>query len=95
MSKLKRYHYSGPVYFNGSKIAEFSNIFTTAKSFQAARKNFRFTVANGDYIYYYNIIDDFITEVNETHIHKTCENCGTLLNDMGQCPVCVQGEEDI
>lgn len=26
--------------------------------------------------------------------HERCENCGTLLNDMGTCPKCDDGEED-
>jgi rubrerythrin len=26
--------------------------------------------------------------------HDTCEECGTLLNDGGTCPICDDGEED-
>lgn len=26
--------------------------------------------------------------------HETCANCGTMLNDMGTCPKCDEGEED-
>lgn len=40
-------------------------------------------------------ISDYEAE-RELHVgYKTCDNCGTRLNDMGTCPRCDEGEEDL
>lgn len=40
-------------------------------------------------------ISDYEAE-RELHVgYKTCDNCGTRLNDMGTCPRCDEGEEEL
>lgn len=40
---------------------------------------------------------EVILNMNESvdDMDKRCENCNTLLNDMGKCPKCDEGEEDL
>lgn len=103
MAEFKKYHYSGPTYHNGHKISAFSNLYTMARSYKEARRNFLFTVAGGDYINHYDIVDHYITLVEddkvdtlETEVEiKKCERCGYQLTDSGECPVCDFGEYDL
>lgn len=40
-------------------------------------------------------IEDYAQEYDDQMGYKTCDNCGTRLNDMGTCPKCDDGEEDL
>lgn len=40
-------------------------------------------------------IEDYAQEYDAQMGYKTCDNCGTRLNDMGTCPKCDDGEEDL
>lgn len=40
-------------------------------------------------------IEDYAQEYDDKIGYKTCDNCGTRLNDMGTCPRCDEGEEDL
>ena len=103
-SKFKRYSYTGPIYYYGNKISATSNLFTMAKDWNSARRNFIYKIANGDKAYLYDLVDDKIKEVpsvtldDKTDIEtkrERCEICGYELNDMGECPVCDYGEYDL
>lgn len=102
MSTYKRFKYKGPTYYNGNKISIDTEMFTMARTFQEAYRNFLFKVANGDYISRYDIVPDHIIEVNkpkkiehsEPINTECCTFCGAQLNEMGKCPVCDYGEED-
>lgn len=100
MESLYKYKYTGPVYFNDNKIAEKSNLETTAKSIGKAKSNFLFRLANGNIPVGYDIVDTQIIKGEEIKpiqriIHKKCDICGYELNDMGDCPVCKYGEYDL
>ena len=97
MQEYNRYHYSGPIYYYGNKVAKNSNLYTTAKSFSGAKRNFIYKIASGDIITRYDIVDDYIRCVpaeKPTDIHR-CEFCGGKLNPMNECPVCDYGEYDL
>lgn len=98
MQTYDKYHYSGPQYYFGNKIAASSNLYTMARSFSEARKNFIYKIANGDITTRYDIVDDFITLVKPESPkvkRDKCDRCGYELNDMGDCPVCDYGEYDL
>ena len=40
-------------------------------------------------------IEDYEKEYEDQVGYKTCDTCGTRLNDMGTCPKCDDGEEDL
>lgn len=97
-----KFIYTGPIYHNGIKICECSNMITYAVSFKQARNQLLYRIADGDYTTHYDIVDRYLTmlqddtiEVEPTRVYDYCPECGEVLNDMGQCPVCEQGEEDI
>ena len=94
------YYYDGPVYYDGRKILEKSDIYTTAKSLNIAIRNTLFKAAKGDRenLYHYDIVDHLVREVpkNETpKVRPKCQTCGYELNDIGDCPVCDYGEDDL
>lgn len=95
----KLYYYDGPVYYRGHKIIDVSDIYTTAKSLNIAIRNTLFKAAKGDKeLYHYDIVDDMVREVpkNETpKVRPKCQTCGYELNDIGDCPVCDYGEDDL
>lgn len=102
----QKYRYTGPQWYFGHKIAEKSNMFTMATSFQIAKRNFLYKVANGDQMLHYDIDDRFISIVKSNKIKQLvvkteepeiqkCEYCGYQLNDLGHCPVCDCGEDDL
>lgn len=101
MGEYKRYSYTGPQYYYGNKIAEKSNLYTMAKSWEQARNNFLYKIANGDKPYYYDIVDSHIKlilhtkEPKDNYVIKKCEVCGTQLNSFDECPVCDYGEYDL
>ena len=98
-----KYRYTGPHYYNGIKMSDSNDLFTIARSYAEARKNFLYKIAKGDIISRYDIIDRYITQVEDDIVTQqapdieipTCEYCGTRLTDGGYCPVCDHGEEDL
>jgi hypothetical protein len=95
----KLYYYDGPVYYRGHKITDVSDIYTTAKSLNVAIRNVLYKASKGDKeLYHYDIVDDMVKEVSKKDIPKVnpkCPTCGYELNDIGDCPVCDYGEDDL
>ena len=96
----KTYYYDGPIYYGGNKIASKSNIYTTAKSINIAARNILFKASKGDRenLYQYDIVDHMIKEIPKEETPKVrpiCKTCGYELNDIGDCPVCDYGEDDL
>ena len=96
----KLYYYDGPIYYRGHKITDVSDIYTTAKSLNVAIRNVLYKATKGDReeLYHYEIVDDMVREVpkNETpKVRPKCPTCGYELNDIGDCPVCDYGEDDL
>ena len=93
----KTYYYDGPIYYRGHKIAETSDIYTTAKSLNVAIRNVLYKATKGDKenLYQYEIVDHLVKEISRREIPKVrpkCQVCGYELNDIGDCPVCDYGE---
>ena len=104
MAEYRKYAYDGPIYYYGNKIAEKSEYYTMATNWRSARRNFIYKIANGDYASLYDIADTHIRVVKESPKDvelvpekeiKHCEHCGYELNDIGECPVCDYGEDDL
>jgi hypothetical protein len=101
--KGSTYCYNGPIYYDGREITSHSNICTTAPSFNVALRNILYKAASGDKeLYHYDIVDELVKEVRkDTEIKQSvtprekCYRCGYELNDMGDCPVCDYGEDDL
>ena len=96
----KTYHYDGPIYYRGNKVADKANIYTTAKSLNVAIRNILFKATKGDKenLYQYDIVDNMVREISKEETPKVrpvCKTCGYELNDIGDCPVCDYGEEDL
>ena len=93
------YYYDGPIYYDGRKIASKSDIYTTAKSSNLAIRNILYKAANGDKeLYHYDIVDDMVKEIpkeDRPKVRPKCQTCGYTLNDIGDCPVCDYGEDDL
>lgn len=94
------YYYNGPIYYDGRKIASKSNIYTSAPSLSIATRNILYKAANGDKeLYHYDIVDEQIELIlvaqRATKSNEKCYRCGYTLNDMGDCPVCDYGEDDL
>lgn len=109
MPIFQKYHYSGPIYYNGRKQTSDSVIYTRARSLDEARNNIIYRLANGDkrYIPFYDLDDSKLKIVKRdaTEVHPSelkpiklvhyCDICGYELNDQGECPVCDFGEYDL
>lgn len=93
------YHYDGPVYYRGHKIAETSDIYTTAKSINVAIRNTLVKASQGaDDLYNYDIVDHMVKLAPPEEVvpaRPRCQQCGYELNDIGDCPVCDYGEDDL
>lgn len=97
------YHYAGPIYYDGMKIVSKSDIYTSAPSISVAARNILYKAAHGDKeLYHYDIVDEQIEmifsgsrEEQPTTPKEKCFRCGYTLNDMGECPVCDYGEDDL
>ena len=93
------YYYNGPVYYNGHKITDHKEIYTSASSIYRAIRNVLFQAANGDNeLWRYDIVDDMVKQLPKEETPKMrpkCQTCGYELNDIGDCPVCDYGEEDL
>lgn len=94
-----RYHYDGPVYYRGHKIAEYSDVYTTAHSYGEAVRNILYRVAKGDKdLYNYDIVDEMVREVEDYTLaadKQVCQMCGHRLSDGGYCPICDDGDEEL
>ena len=100
---MEKYYYNGPLYYNGSKIASTSDVYTMAPSWKKACNNILAKLRRGDYSAAYDIDRSRVTLVDdrkedlpkvEPYQRPTCPNCGCDLNDSGECPICDLGEED-
>ena len=96
----KIYYYDGPIYYRGTKITDTSDIYTTAKSLNVAIRNILYKATKGDKanLYLYDIVDNKVREIpkEETpNVRPKCQTCGYELNDIGDCPVCDYGEDDL
>ena len=89
----KRYRYTGPIYHNGRRIQDNSNIFTTAVSEAQARNYFIHKLGGPAY----DIVSTYITcdqddkedlPKVEPYVRGKCDKCGYQLDDMGECPIC-------
>ena len=94
------YYYNGPIYYRGHKIAEKSDIYTTAKSLNVAIRNVLYKASQGDRdnLYQYDIVDQLVKEIPKEEtpkIRPKCQMCGYEINDIGDCPVCDYGEDDL
>ena len=101
-SDYSRYHYDGPIYYNGHKISASSNLFTMARSYAEARRNLIFKVANGDIVSRYDLDDSLIIRVDDEKLlsydsveDDYCEKCGIKLTHSKECPVCDFQEYDL
>ena len=99
---LDTYHYDGPTYYAGHKISDKEDIYTKAVSAKQARNNILYRLAGGDRfeLLKYDIVPENITlikpEENQKPIEREhCPYCHYELNDMGDCPVCDYGEDDL
>lgn len=99
-----KYHYNGPIYHNGINLGT-KDMYTWASSPAQAYNNFRYKIANGDIIAGYDLVEPEIKIVNkidstnyepeEVEEVSYCDNCGTRLNDAGECPVCDLNDEEV
>ena len=97
------YYYDGPVYYRRRKIAERSNYYTSAPTKNVAARNILFQAANGaEDLYNYDIVDELVRLVKPDKSayalkpnREKCHRCGYELNDIGGCPVCDYGEDDL
>ena len=98
----RTYHYDGPIYYDGREIVSKADIGTTAPTYRVALRNILYKAAKGDKeLYHYDIVDELVQETGvDTRLEpktdrEKCYRCGYELNDMGDCPVCDYGEDDL
>ena len=98
----RTYHYDGPIYYDGREIVSKADIGTTAPTYRVALRNILYKAAKGDKeLYHYDIVDELVKETGvDTRLEpktdrEKCYRCGYELNDMGDCPVCDYGEDDL
>jgi hypothetical protein len=91
----KVYQYIGPVYYKGMLYRERVNLLTKATTRGRALANILYQAADGTELQYFDIEDNLVDEMPDNKETFTCDNCGHPLNDMGQCPACDQGEEEL
>lgn len=91
----KVYQYIGPVYYKGMLYRERVNLLTKATTRGRALANILYQAADGTELQYFDIEDNLLEEMPDNKETFTCDNCGHPLNDMGQCPACDQGEEEL
>lgn len=102
---MNRYEYTGPIYHYGNKIAEKSNMITTAPSIVKAEQNFLYRISQtyGDYTNKFDIATHLIKrlipitkdDIIENPELEKCPECGTHLTTNGECPICDLGEDDL
>ena len=91
---MPQYIYSGPRYRNGVLYDSRWEEHTTAKTALEAKRNFQFKAGKG-----YEIIPEYIKEIGNTweeeHPDRICPDCGNLLHDNGDCPLCSNSDYSI
>lgn len=91
---MPKYIYNGPIYRNGQKVESNKQLFTDAPSIAKARANFIYQVGTG-YDILYNCISEFAPTWEEEHPDRVCPDCGNLLQDSGDCPLCDNNDYSI
>ena len=98
----QKYHYAGPIYYNGNQVATKSDIDTKATSIRKAKNNILYKISGGRDMYKFDIVDNQIEEVIDNSYKETphdpyikCDRCGNLLNNNNECPRCDYGEDDL
>lgn len=104
------YIYEGPIMRFGKIVAWKWEDTTQAVSPEKALNNLRFKAGvylglnvashhvnielDSKYLHKVENYDDFLSDLANINNKKTCDKCGTPLNDGGTCPVCDDGEEN-
>lgn len=81
------FKYEGPLYRQGRKVESRVVMYTNASSIKEARSNFIYRAGKG-YDILYNCISLAENSWEEEHPDRVCSDCGNLLMDNGQCPLC-------
>jgi rubrerythrin len=87
------YKYDGPVYLDGRKVESRLVLYTNASSVERARSNFIHRVGKS-----YDILYNCISEESSWEAEnptRVCPDCGNLLQDSGDCPLCTNPEYSI
>ena len=88
------FKYDGPLYRQGRKVEDNKQMFTHAKTVQEARRNFLHKIKREEDILY-NCISVVDNSWEEEHPDRVCPDCGNLLQDNGDCPLCSGGDYSI
>jgi hypothetical protein len=88
------YKYDGPIYLNGVNTKRNVVLYTDAKTIAKARSNFINRVGR-EYDILYNCITEVSPSYEEEHPDRVCKDCGNLLMDNGECPLCGNGDHSI
>lgn len=84
---MATFKYEGPVYLDGRKVESNLVLFTNAPTLKKARSNFLHRVGKG-YDILYNCVSEVAPSWEEEHPDRICPDCGNLLQDNGDCPLC-------
>ena len=88
------FKYDGPVYRHGRKVENNLVLYGEAKTFAEARAHFIYRVGK-DYDILYNCIHEVAPSWEEENPDRVCPDCGNLLQDNGDCPLCSGGDYSI
>lgn len=88
------YKYDGPVYREGRKVEDNIVLFTNAPTINVARANFIYRVGK-EYDILSNCISVADNSWEDEHPERVCSDCGNLLRDDGNCPLCSGGDYSI
>lgn len=88
------FKYDGPVYRQGRKVEDRLELFTNASTIKEARANFIHRVGK-DYDILFNCISVVSNSWEEEHPDRICQDCGNLLQDNGDCPLCTNPDYSI
>jgi hypothetical protein len=85
------FKYDGPVYRYGRKTEDRVVLFTDAPTIGRARANFIHRVGKENDILY-NCISTVSNSWEDEYPERVCPDCGNLLQDNGDCPLCSGGD---
>lgn len=88
------FKYEGPVYRSGIKVEDKLVLFTNANTVREARRNFLYRLGKEEDILY-NCVSVVDNSWEEEHPDRVCSDCGNLLQDNGDCPLCSGGDYSI
>ena len=91
---MSTYVHQGPVYHNGRVWDDNYEMVTEAPTIGRAYANFLHRLGDNFSIFKSNI-KEVKVDVPVERCYNTCEYCGYVLTDGGQCPVCDFGETDL